>query len=150
MTTKQLSDTNLVTRLYTQAELNLFTTSGITALSNVQTTKIKAGCDGKVRICAGSTGSVVVKVTTASTDVLSFAAPQTVTMTVNTNAWEEIVINGDTAKYWGIQVADASLLNKLVVEEASLLADGESISIVQAGFNAKHVSGTGNYSSTFV
>ena len=146
---QQLSDTNLVTRLYDQAELGLLTTSGPNALSTVNQTKLKVGCNGRVKVSAKSSASTVIKITTSATPVLDFGSPQTVTITVNTNAWDSIQINGDTNLFWGLHVSDPSKLTDLLVEEQALLADGECISIVQAGFDAKHVATTGDYDSTF-
>lgn len=148
MTTKQLSDTNTVVRKYSQADLNLYTTSGVNALSNVQTTKLKAGVNGELVVMAKSSGSCVIKLKYSDTAVIDFSSGAT-DITVNTNAWGIMEINGDTKKYWGLKVADPSLLTDLVVLETSELADGESISIVQAGFNAKNVAASGDYLTAF-
>lgn len=157
MTTKQISETQLACRRYDPVEdLSLTLAPNAAEESDVQTTKLKAGCEGRVLVMGIAAASgCTVKLKAEADDTLNFGADTTDIVVDDTvGGWGEIQVNGDTLRYWGMEVTpdDANFeWDKLIVLETSEISieDGENYTVCTAAFNAKHVEGTGDWSSDF-
>lgn len=160
MATLQVSETQVACRRHDPKNaltgMGLTKAPGATQQSNVQVTKMKAGCSGRVFVMVkASAGTCTVKLKAEADESLSFASG-TVDIPVNDTeaVWGSIAVNGDTAKYWGIEVngpaGGLDWTDFVILETSEIdLAAGENYDVCSAAFNAKKVSGTGDVPTAF-
>lgn len=161
MATLQISETQIACRKHdvvsATAGLGLTQAPVADEESNVQVTKLKAGCTGTVFLMgetSDGTGTIMLKAEADETLDFTSGTTDHALTDAGDNFWMELEVNGDTKKYWGIKVdnpASGFEWTKLVVLETSeiSIADGENYHVATAAFNAKHVADTGAIDTAF-
>lgn len=160
MATLQISETQIACRQHDPKDavkgMGLSISPTVDETSNIQRTKMRAGCNGAVLFAVqASAGTVTLNLKAGSTNVIDFTSG-TIDIVVNDTEpiWGTLPVNGDTLSYWGVRVhnpAGGLTWSKyLILEMSTIRLDlGENYDVASAAFNAKQFLGTGDVQIAF-